>query len=135
MLAKTIEFVDFDGVKRKETHYFNLSKAEIMEMELSIDGGFAEKLTKMIDSINGPEIMRTFKELIMKSYGKKSDDGRRFIKDPELTKEFMETEAYSEFFMELCTDAKAAANFVNNIVPSDVKLDDDAISKIENRIN
>lgn len=119
MLKKTIEFTDYNGETRKEDFYFNLSKAELMEMELGTSGGFAEMLQKLVDTQDVPEIMKIFKDIIMKAYGVKSPDGKRFIKSDELSKEFTETEAYSELFMELISDADKAAEFVNGIIPAD----------------
>lgn len=118
MLKKTFTFTDYNGNERTEDHYFNLTKAEATEMEMSTTGG----LTKMIEGIvaaqDTPAIVKIFKELILKAYGQKSPDGRRFMKSDEISREFSETEAYSQLFMELATDAKAAAAFVNGIVPS-----------------
>ena len=120
MLKKTIEFVDYNGVERKEDFYFNLTKAEIMEMEMTTEGGLAEMIEKIVATQNTPAIIKIFKQLILKAYGEKSPDGKRFIKSEELSNAFEQTEAYSELFMELATDADAAAKFVNGIVPSDV---------------
>lgn len=121
MLKKTITYTDYNGVERKEDKYFNLSKAELMEMEMSTAGGFAEMIQKVVDAQDTPSIVKIFKELILKAYGEKSPDGKRFIKSEELSTEFAQTEAYSVLFMELATDAEAASAFVNGIVPSDVK--------------
>lgn len=131
MLKKTIEFEDYNGLKRKEDHYFNLSKAEIMEMELSTTGGFAEMIQKIVDAQDTPAIVKVFKDLILKAYGEKSPDGRQFIKSPELSQAFAQTEAYSELFMELATDADAAAAFINGIVPVDAKVDNTTIAKLK----
>lgn len=120
MLKKTITYTDYNGVERKEDFYFNLSKAEIMEMELSTTGGLAEMIQKVVAAQDTPSIMKIFKELILKAYGEKSADGKRFIKNSELTAAFEQTEAYSNLFMELATDAEAAAKFVNAIVPADL---------------
>lgn len=120
MLKKTITYTDYNGVERKEDFYFNLSKAEIMEMELSTTGGLAEMIQKVVAAQDTPSIMKIFKELILKAYGEKSADGKRFIKNSELTSAFEQTEAYSNLFMELATDADAAAKFVNAIVPADL---------------
>lgn len=120
MLKKTITYTDYNGVERKEDFYFNLSKAEIMEMELSTTGGLAEMIQKVVAAQDTPSIMKIFKELILKAYGEKSADGKRFIKNSELTSAFEQTEAYSNLFMELATDAEAAAKFVNAIVPADL---------------
>lgn len=120
MLKKTITFVDYNCVERTEDHYFNLTKAEVMEMEMSTTGGLAEKITAIVNAKDTPSIIKVFKDIILKAYGKKSDDGRRFIKSEELSAEFAQTEAYSTLFMELATDDKAAAAFVNGIVPADM---------------
>ena len=118
MLKKTFTYTDFNGVERTEDHYFNLSKAELMEMELSTTGGLAEMINKIVAAQDAPAIVKIFKELVLKAYGQKSADGRRFIKSKELSDEFSQTEAYSQLFMELATDADAAAAFVNGIVPA-----------------
>ena len=119
MLKKTFTYVDYNGVERTEDHYFNLSKAELMEMELSTTGGLAEMINKIVAAQDAPAIVKVFKDLVLKAYGQKSPDGRRFIKNQELIDEFAQTEAYSQLFMELATDADAAAKFVNGIVPAD----------------
>jgi hypothetical protein len=118
MLKKTFTYTDYNGVERTEDHYFNLSKAELMEMELSTTGGLAEMINKIVAAQDAPAIVKVFKELVLKAYGQKSADGRRFIKSKELSDEFAQTEAYSQLFMELATDADAAAQFVNGIVPA-----------------
>lgn len=118
MLKKTFTYTDYNGVERTEDHYFNLSKAELMEMELSTTGGLAEMINKIVAAQDAPAIVKIFKELVLKAYGQKSADGRRFIKSAELSDEFAQTEAYSQLFMELATDADAASKFVNGIVPA-----------------
>ena len=120
MLKKTIPYTDYNGVERKEDHYFNLTKAEIMEMELSITGGLAEMIQRIVAAQDQPAIMKIFKDLIRKSYGVKSADGKRFIKSQEIWEEFEQTEAYSILFMELATNADAAAKFINGVVPADM---------------
>lgn len=118
MLKKTMTYVDYDGNERTEDFYFNLSKAEIAEMELSVNGGLEGMINRIIQERDNAKIVATFKDLILKSYGKKSEDGRSFIKSPELSREFSQTEAYSDLFIELATDANSAAAFVNGIIPS-----------------
>lgn len=120
MLKKVIAYTDYDGNERKETFYFNLSKAEIAEMELSTSGGLAQMIQKIIDEKDHPKIVRIFKDLILKSYGEKSPDGKRFVKSEEISNAFAQTEAYSELFMELASNADAASAFINGIVPADV---------------
>ena len=120
MLKKTIKYVDFNGVEQSEDHYFNLSKAEVAELELSTKGGLAESLKELVASEDGAAIVGKFKEIILMAYGIKSPDGRRFIKTDELTTEFTQTNAYSELFMLLATNAEEAAAFMNGVVPQDM---------------
>lgn len=117
MLKKTIEFRDLDGNPLKEDFYFNLTKAELAEMELGKKGGMQAYLQQIVADEDGSQIIAAFKQILAKSYGKRSEDGRRFIKSDELTEEFLQTDAYSELFMELVTDAKSASEFINAIVP------------------
>ena len=124
MITKTIKYTDYNGVEREEPFLFNLSKAEIMEMEMGTTGGLAEMIKKIVATQETPAIIKIFKELILKAYGEKSADGKRFIKVNDqgvpLSIGFSQTEAYSQLFMELATDADAAAKFVNGIVPADM---------------
>lgn len=124
MIKKTVTYTDYNGVERTENFYFNLNKAEVMEMEMSTEGGMAESIQKIVDAKDAPAIIRVFKDLVLKAYGVKSDDGRRFMKiKPDGTRyadDFAETEAYSQIFMELATDSDAAAKFINGIVPADL---------------
>ena len=120
MLKKTITYTDYNDVERTENFYFNLTKAELMEMEMGTTGGFTEMIQRVIDAKDAPAIIKIFKDLVLKAYGVKSVDGKRFIKSDEITAEFAQTEAYSILFMELATDADAAAAFINGIVPADV---------------
>ena len=118
MLKKTITYKDYNGVERTEDFMFNLTKAEILEMQLAKDGGMDAAIKKIVDAKDAPEIMKVFKDLILKSYGIVSDDGRRFIKSKEISDSFSQTEAFSMLFMELATDTDAASAFVNGIVPA-----------------
>ena len=120
MITKTIKYTDYNGRELEEKFMFNLSKAELMEMEMGTTGGLAGKIQKVVESQNAPEIIKIFKELILKAYGEKSEDGKRFIKSAELSEAFSQTEAYSQLFMELATDADAAAKFIKGIVPADI---------------
>lgn len=121
MLKKTITYPDLDGNPVTEVFYFNFSKAEMAEMELRHEGGFGAYLQRIIEAQDGAAIIDTFKEIIRKSIGRRSEDGRRFVKSEEIADEFMQTEAYSQLFMDLVTDADAASQFVNGIVPTDMK--------------
>ena len=118
MLKKTVTYVDYNGNERTEDHYFNLTRAEVTEMEMSVSGGLAEMIKRIVAAQDGKQIIETFKDLILRAYGEKSPDGRRFIKNQELRDAFAQTEAYSQIFMELATDADAAAALVNGIVPA-----------------
>lgn len=120
MLRKTIKYVDFDGNEREETFYFNLTQAEIAEMELATEGGLAAKINKIIEAKDNPTIIALFKDVIGKAYGEKSADGKYFVKNDEVRNAFMATEAYSVLFMELATSPEAAAAFINGIVPANI---------------
>lgn len=121
MLKKTVTYVDYNGTERTEDFYFNLSKAEIMEMEMGTTGGLAEMIKKVVDAKDAPAIIKIFKDLVLKAYGEKSLDGRRFIKSEALSNEFSQTEAYAQIFMELATDADKASEFVKGIIPADIE--------------
>lgn len=123
MIKQTITYTDYNDVERTEDFYFNLTKAEIMELELGTTGGLAEMIEKIVAAKDTPAIIKVFKDLVLKAYGEKSPDGKRFIKSEEIAQAFSQTEAYSEMFMKLATDADAAAAFVNGIVPKDMKQD------------
>lgn len=129
MLKETRVYEDYDGVERKEDFYFNLSKAELAEMELSNEGGLENYLQRIVDAKDTSKLIDIFKKLLLKSYGIKSDDGRRFIKSEEISKAFSETPVYSEMFMELATDDIKAANFVKKIVPKDIASEIDKEEK------
>lgn len=120
MIKKTITYTDYDGVERTEDFYFNLSPAEITEMEMGTTGGLQKMIENIIQTQDSKRIIELFKEIILKAYGEKSADGRRFQKRRDghaLCEEFAETEAYSVLFMELATDADAAAKFISGVVP------------------
>lgn len=117
MLKKTIAYTDFDGNERKEDFYFNLTKAEVAEMEMTTEGGLAKMLEKIVAAKDSKRIIEVFKDLVLRAYGEKSPDGKRFIKSQEIRDAFSQTEAYSDLFMELATNADVAAKFVNGIIP------------------
>lgn len=118
MLKKTITYTDYDGNERTEDFYFNLTKAEVAEMEMSYTGGMVKMLEKIVAEQDSKRIIEIFKDLILMSYGEKSPDGKRFVKSQEIRDSFSQTEAYSDLFMELATDAEAASAFVNGILPT-----------------
>lgn len=120
MIKKTLTYTDYDGNERTEDFYFNLSKAELMEMDFSASGGMEKMIKRIVDAQDTKRIIEVFKDIILKSYGEKSADGRRFIKVSDgrrLAEDFAQTEAYSELFMELATNDKAATEFINGVIP------------------
>ena len=122
MLKKTIKYTDYDGNEREEDFYFNLNKAEVTEMELSKQGGLSEYIKRIVAAQDAPSLVELFKELICKSYGEKSLDGKRFVKSKELTEGFTQTEAYAELFVELASNAEEATKFVNGIMPKNMNV-------------
>lgn len=120
MLTKKIKFEDFDGTPREETHYFNLSKAELTKLELSVSGGLTGLLQQIAETQDAPKVVELLDKFIQLSYGRKSLDGRKFEKKQEYYEEFKSTNAYDELFMELVSDANKAADFINAVVPTDV---------------
>lgn len=139
MLKRKIKYTDYNGVEREEEFLFNLNKAEVMEMQLGVSGGFQEQIRKIIEAKDTPSLISVFKEIILKAYGEKSADGKRFIKVDDngvkLALHFSQTEAYSNLYMELATDDVKAAEFVNGIVPADMKLNDQQINEIKEELN
>lgn len=117
MFKDTITYEDYDGNLREETVYFNLSKAEVLEMELSVNGGYGKVLTNIVEDNDSVRVMNEFTKLIRCAYGKKSPDGKRFIKSKELVDEFIQSEAYSELIFKLISDADYATKFVEGMMP------------------
>lgn len=121
MIKQTITYANpFTGETESEDLYFNLNKAELIELSVSRQEGFEEMLKRIVASNNNSEIYATFKDIILRSYGKRSDDGKRFIKSPEISEEFSQTEAFSEFIFGLLSDSSNAVAFVNGVMPADL---------------
>lgn len=123
MLKQTRKYTDFNGEVKTEDFYFNLTKAEIAEMELAIDGGFQSYLRRIINAKDTPSLLAVFKKIILGAYGKKSDDGKYFRKSEEISYDFSQTQAYSDLFIELTTDAEKAAAFINGVIPEDLRTE------------
>jgi hypothetical protein len=121
MLKRTIEWTDYNGVQRKEDFYFHMTQAEITEWELSLEGGLVQHIEKISKTQDGPQLVQLIKDLLLKTYGEKSPDGRRFIKNEELRVNFSQTEPYSLLFMEISSDAKKTTEFVNGILPAELR--------------
>lgn len=120
MLKRNITYEDFNGTTVTEVFYFNLSKSELVELELSTKEGFGESLQRIIKAEDNKSLIAEFKRIILGSYGQKSDDGKRFIKNDTLREEFSQTAAYNALFMELAQNAEAANAFVQGILPADM---------------
>ena len=132
MLMKTITYTDYNGTERTENFYFNLSKAEVIEMETGVDGGLSGSIQRVIDAKDTPTLVKIFKDFVLKTYGEKSQDGRRIIKSEELSTAFSQTEAYSILFMELATNAEEASKFVNGVIPADSSSAKPALAPVAN---
>ena len=117
MLKEKIKYVDYNGLEREEEFYFNLNKVELVELQLNTPGGFDKKLSEAIEKQDIPSIVSIVKDLVIKSYGVKSEDGKRFIKSKELTDSFVQSEAYNTLFMKIVSDADYATKFINSIIP------------------
>lgn len=139
MYAKKIAYTDFNGEKREETFYFNLTEEEISSMELETEGGLRSIIERIIETKDKPELIRLFKKVILSSYGEKSNDGKYFRKEDSVrgkySDDFKATEAYSVLFMELATQDNAAAEFINSILPAKAREElakQQNVPKIEN---
>lgn len=121
MLKKTIKYTDFDGNERTEDFYFNITKAEALEIEMATDGGLTKQLETIVLEKDAAKVLSIFKNIILKAYGEKSPDGKKFIKTQELRNQFAATEAYSELFMELMDHDKATA-FINGVIPKPTRI-------------
>lgn len=119
MYQKEMTYTDYSGNERTEVFCFNLTKAECLELEMSTEGGMEQMLRRIIAAQDMPTIIKTFKQIILNSYGEKSPDGKRFVKSKELADAFSQTEAYSDLFIELSTNAEAASIFINAVVPEE----------------
>lgn len=117
MLKKTITYTDYNGIERTEDFYFNLSQAELMDMEMSIEGGLSKKINKIVNAKDNVTLYKLFTDIITKAYGEKSSDGRRFIKSKEISESFIQTEAYSVLLNEFITNSDSAVKFANAIIP------------------
>lgn len=117
MIKKTVTYTDYNGEERTETYRFNLNRVEVLDMQMTTIGGYTEKLQALIDAKNTTELYKLFKDLVLRSYGVVSEDGKRFIKTDKLREEFEQTEAYVTIYMELATNTDKAIEFINGITP------------------
>lgn len=125
MLKREIKYEDFDGNETSEIVYFNISKPELIELEVMYEQGFGRMLEQIIETKDNKELVSRFKDLVLMAYGQKSEDGKRFIKSDKLREEFSQTAAYQELFMELATDENAAVIFLKGILPKDIVIEQD----------
>lgn len=131
MYTKRISYEDWNGETREEDFRFNLSKSDIVEMEANTEGGLENYIKEISEKLDAKKIMEFTKMFILKSYGEKSLDGKRFMRSEEISRAFSETPAYDKLFMELVTDADALADFIANVIPKDVR--DQASKFMENQ--
>lgn len=128
MYELPIKYTDYNGIEREEIFMFNMTEAEIQEMNLSVNGGMAALMVQIANTRDTATLVKIFKDMILKAYGQKSTDGKRFIKTPELRDAFEQCPAYSELFMKLSTDNVAAAKFLKEILPkkiqNEIKMED-----------
>ena len=117
MLKKDISYEGLDGSTITETHYYHMSKADLNELQLSKQGGFEAWLQRVVAAEDGATLIRELKDIILMAYGKRSEDGKRFIKSPEDRAEFANSEAFAELFSEIALDAEKASEFVNGVMP------------------
>ena len=120
MLKRTIKYTDLNGDEQEDIFYFNLSKPEVIELQVGVEGGFGQMLQNIVESKNNKEIVARFKQIIQMAYGEKSEDGKRFIKSEELSKKFSETPAYEVLYMQLLQDENFAAEFMNGLLPQNM---------------
>lgn len=120
MLKKTITYKNFNNEEVSEDFYFHLTEAEITKLEMGQKGGLSEALKRIIESEDGAGVIEILQHIILTAYGKRSEDGKRFIKNDLLRQEFESTQAFSDLFMEMATNADAASTFVNGIIPGDM---------------
>lgn len=123
MLKKTITFENLDGEQVTKDFYFNLNKAELLTLQLSEKGGLEKKLQKIQSEENYFGLLDLIKDLVLRSYGEKDDDGIKFVKARNgirLATEFEQSEAFSELIIELTSSSDALQSFINGIVPKDV---------------
>ena len=129
MIKKTVTYTDYNGEQRTETFYFHYTEAEILDMEMSEEGSFADRIQRIIDAKDKTALMKLIKKFVIDAYGVKSEDGKRFMKNDELKTAFLECPAYSDIFMEMVTNDEIAAEFVNGVIPSTMK---DRVAKPSN---
>lgn len=123
MLKRDVTYEDFDGETCTEAFYFNLSKSELIELEVGYKEGLQEALQRIIKTNDRKQLIEEFKRIILRAFGVKSDDGKRFVKSDELREAFSQTAAYDSLFIELATNDKAAATFIKGIMPKDLAME------------
>lgn len=119
MYKKTVKFTDYNGVERTEDCYFNLNKVECTELQVNTKDGYDKYISNIVTSGDNAAIFDVFNKIILKAYGKKSDDGIRFIKSKQLSEEFSQTEAYVNVFMEVATNPDVAEEFIRGVFPAE----------------
>lgn len=127
MIKKTVTYTDYNGESRTETFYFHYTEAEILDMEMSEEGSFTERIQRIIDAKDKTALMKLIKKFVIDAYGVKSEDGKRFMKNDEVKAAFVECPAYSDIFMDMVTNDELAAEFVNGVIPNTMR---DRVAKL-----
>lgn len=133
MFVKQVKYTNLNGLEVEENVYFNLTKSEVMEMELKVDGTYSEKLETIFKKKNIPLLIKYIKEILLAAYGVKSDDGNRFYKNDKVREDFLASPAFDEIYYELLTDADKAAEFVQKIMP--VEISDAEVEAAKKKLN
>lgn len=118
MIKQTIKYTDYDGTEREEDFYFNMNKLEATKFGFSQEGGIEEYVKRIMSNKDNKKILELFEDFILACYGEKSSDGKRFIKSPELTEEFKQTEAFVELYFKMASDADFASDFIKRVLPA-----------------
>lgn len=120
MLKRTIKYKDFNDNEVSEDFYFNISRAELVRLEMSFDDGIEKAVKKMMETKDRAALINQFEDLVLKAYGQKSEDGKRFIKSTQLREEFAQHAAYEQLFFELITNEQTIADFILGVLPKDL---------------
>ena len=128
MIIESLTYKNFKGEEVTRKLYFNISKPEFMDLQLSEEEGLSDLIHRVIDAKDNAEIVRVFKKILLTAYGELSGDGETFMKSAEISHKFECSAAYEHLYMKMLENAEYAANFVNQLVP---KLSDEELAKIE----
>lgn len=129
MLKKRITYTNFEDEEVTETFYFNLTKADLMEMEVSKRGGLNGYIERIQETNDAGLVFEELKSLMSRSVGRLAPDGRGFSRSQQIRDEFMNSEAFSNFILEMLTDPQLAAEFIQGLIPKNIESEVDRIVK------